>query len=217
MRTLVIDNHILFREGLASMLSGQPDFTVVGVTGSISEGVSKSVSLKPDLVLLDIDFPGGFCLDAIKEINQSLPGTKVVVLTSQESDDLVFSAIRMGARGYLQKSISIHKLLASLRGLNNHDEMALSRVMAGRVIREFNRLGSMNDHAWSEIPCLTAREIEVLTMLGTGCSNRDIADNLVISSNTVKIHVHNILKKLGVRSRREAANLARRKLLPDVK
>jgi DNA-binding NarL/FixJ family response regulator len=210
MRILVVDDHVLFREGLVSMLTGQPDFSVVGEAGSVEDAITKARDLKPDLILLDIGLPDGSGLDAARAIFAERPEVKIVMLTVYETDDLLLGAVRSGAKGYLYKNTPISKLLAALRALER-GEPAISRTMAGRILEEFTRLGSVKEPVENNnISGLTLRELEVLKLLGTGASNREIAESLFISINTVKIHVHNLLEKLSLRNRREATWFARR-------
>ena len=209
MKILIVDDHILFREGMVSLLSNYPDFSIVGQASTVREAIEKTVALKPDLVLLDIGLPDGSGIDALTGILAARPDTKVVMLTIHESDDLLLAAIRNGADGYLLKNIVTSKLLVALRGLAN-GEVALSRTMTARVIEEYQRVGKTHEFGNNSGKILTMRELEVLQLLGTGAKNQDIANRLVLSENTVKVHVHNILEKLDLRNRREAGQYARR-------
>ena len=209
MRILIVDDHILFREGLVSMLSNYPDISVVGEAGTVSSAIEKTIELNPDLVLLDISLPDGSGIDALREILAHQPNTKIVMLTIHESDDLFLAAIRNSAVGYLLKNIPISKLLKTLRGLAN-GEAALSRKMTARIVEEYSRTGKTHEFGNHGEKMLTTRELEILQLLGTGATNHEIADRLVLSENTVKVHVHNILEKLNLRNRLEAAQYARR-------
>ena len=209
MKILVVDDHILFREGLVSLLSNYPDFSVVGEAGTVSEAIKKTMELNPDLVLLDISLPDGSGIDALIDILAYRSDIKVVMLTIYERDDLLLASIRNGAVGYLLKNIPTSKLLMTLRGLAN-GEAALSRTMTARVVEEYQRIGRTSEFGDNNLNILTMRELEVLQLLGIGATNQDIADRLVLSENTVKVHVHNILEKLKLRNRREAAQYVRR-------
>jgi len=145
-------------------------------------------------------------LDATQAILANQPEVKIVFLTVHEEDDRLFAAIRSGAKGYLLKNVPVVKLLAFLRGIE-HGEAAISPAMATRIFEEFSRLGTLSRRESMESTELTSRELEVLQELVKGASNREIASRLVIAENTVKNHVHNILAKLKLRSRREAVNL----------
>jgi DNA-binding NarL/FixJ family response regulator len=209
MKILIVDDHVLFREGLVSLLANQPDLTVVGEAGSAGEAIAKTCELKPDLVLIDLHLPDGDGLEAIKIILSKRPETKVVVLTIYESDDLFISAIRNGAIGYLNKKMPLAKLLLSLRAISR-GEVALTRTMASRLVAEFQRMGKTSQSDKPDLDILTPREMEVLRLLGSNATNQEIANYLVIAENTVKVHVHNILEKLSVQNRYEAGRFARR-------
>lgn len=215
MRVLLVDDHVLFRQGLVSLLDIQPDFSVIGEASSVREGIAMASELQPDVVLMDFGLPDGSGLDATQAILSDRPETNIVFLTIHEEDDRLFAAIRSGAKGYLLKNVPITKLLDFLRGIEQ-GRTAITRSMASRVIDEFARIGSGRDHDKGDQPLdeLTLRELEVLQQLATGATNREIADHLVIAENTVKNHVSNILTKLHLENRREAANFARSHHLP---
>ncbi|MFA5835791.1 MAG: response regulator transcription factor [Bellilinea sp.] len=208
-RLIVVDDHTIFREGLVSLLKQQPDFEVVGEAGLASEAVDKALTLKPDMVLMDIALPDSTGFEATRKIMSLLPETTVVILTILESDEMLFEAFHSGARGYMLKNTSISKLMASLRGLLQ-GEAAISRKLTTRVLEEFYRIGKIKYHEEVHSEDLTHRELEVLEYMGAGASNLQIAQQLVISENTVKNHVHNILHKLKLKSRHEAAGFALR-------
>jgi two-component system nitrate/nitrite response regulator NarL len=209
MNVLIVDDHVLFREGLVSLLANQPDLTVVGEAGSTREAITKTCELKPDLVLLDLHLPDGDGLEAIRIILSKMPETKVVVLTIYESEDSFISAIRSGAVGYLHKKMPLAKLLLSLRAIER-GEAALSRTMTSRLVIEFQRIGKTSQSDKSDLDILTPREMEVLELLGSNATNQEIAEHLVIAENTVKVHVHNILEKLNFQNRYQAGRFARR-------
>ena len=208
MRLLLIDDHILFREGLKSLLSSQPGFQVVGEASTGEEAFTKTLAQHPDLVLIEIGLKDGSGLDTIGSILSHCPKTKVVVLTLLELDETMIASIRAGAIGYLLKSTPVTKLVATLKAVMQ-GEAALSRKMTGRILEEFSRQGANNGRIRSDLDCLTNREIEVLRYIGVGATNREIAENLFITEYTVKNHVHNILDKLDLKNRREAARIAR--------
>ncbi len=213
-KVLIVDDHVLFRQGLVNMLEKQPDFNVVGEAGTRGEVVEMCQRLKPDQLLLDIDLPDGNGLEAIPEVLAGSPHTRVVLLTVFESEEYLFTALAAGAKGYIHKTMSINGLLTALRAVQR-DEPALSRSMVGRIIQEFSRLSANRkaEEMPTEAQKLSQREIEVLELLGLDLSNREIANKLFISEFTVKIHVHQILHKLHLNNRREAGNYARHKLL----
>jgi len=214
MKVLIVDDHVLFREGLVSLLKAQPDITVVGEAGGVAEAIGMTRELEPDLVLMDFGLPDGTGLDATQAILAERPGTNIVFLTVHEQDDRLFAAIRCGAKGYLLKNVPVAKLLDYLRGVER-GEAALSPTMTSHVLEEFARLDPSRDPGPAELAELTTRELEVLRELATGATNLEIADRLCISENTVKNHVGSILTKLNLSNRREAASLARRYGLLD--
>ena len=211
MKLLVVDDHVLFREGLVSLINRQEDLHVIGEAGSVADAVRMAGELQPDMVLMDFNLPDGTGLDATRAIVELLPETKIVFLTIYDDDERLISAIRLGAKGYLLKNIPVANLLSALRGLLR-GEAALSRVMTSRILEEFSHTaqGSTDQLSGNPMDLLTGREMEVLRAMVSNASNREIAERLFISENTVRNHVHNILEKLGVSSRREAISVARR-------
>jgi DNA-binding NarL/FixJ family response regulator len=209
MRVFIVDDHVLFREGLVSLLETQPDITVAGEAGSVSEAIGMARELEPDLILMDFGLPDGTGLEATQAILAEQPEAKIVFLTVHEQDDRLFAAIRSGAKGYLLKNVPVSKLLDYLRGVER-GEAAVSPAMTSHILEEFARLGSGPDPGPAELSELTTREVEVLQEVARGATNREIADRLCISENTVKNHMGNILAKLNLRNRREAAGFARR-------
>jgi len=206
-RMVVVDDHILFREGLVAIIRSEPDIEVVGQAGSVQEAVELVGSLKPDLVLMDFGLPDGTGVDATRAILKEHPKCKIVFLTMSEEDEDLFSAIRSGAKGYLLKNMHPSKLVATLRSVYD-GESALSRSMTLRLMEELARTKEIR-HIGGD-PTLTRRELDVLRELASGFSNSEIAEHLVISENTVKYHVHSILDKLGFSDRRDAAAYARK-------
>ena len=207
MKTLVVDDHILFRQGLVSLLKPDPAFQIVGEAGSVREAVAEALRLKPDLILMDFSLPDGTGLDAMQPILAELPDCKIVFLTIQDADEVLFDAIRKGAKGYLLKNVPISDLLASLKSLER-GEAALSRQMTSRILEEFAKTEKVTTGE-NGLSRLSRRELEVLRLLATWATNREIADQLFLSENTVKHHVHNILEKLGLENRRQAIQYAR--------
>ena len=202
MKILIVDDHILFREGLVSLFNGQPDLHVVGQASCVQEAVSMTNELQPGLVLMDFSLPDGSGLDAAKLILAQQPRTKIVFLTVHEDDSRLFEAIRVGAKGYLLKNVPVAKLLAFLRGVER-GEAALTPAMTSKIMDEFARLTEPPEQGETELAMLSHRELEVLEQLRMGATNQEIAERLVISENTVKNHVRNILTKLNLHSRRQ--------------
>jgi DNA-binding NarL/FixJ family response regulator len=207
-RVLLADDHALFREGLAGIISAQPDMQVVGEANDGLEAFVKAQELKPDLILMDVQMPGMDGIDAVRQIKQVLPETIIVMLTVRGDDDMLFEALKNGAQGYLLKEIRSQALLEMLRGALQ-GEAAISPSLAGRVLLEFRRLSKGNIAEKEDDSGLTEREQQVLVQASKGATDKEIATTLNISLNTVKTHVRNILSKLHVRTRREAAKAAK--------
>lgn len=209
-RVLMADDHSLFREGLAGIIASQPDMLVVGEASDGLEALVKAQELKPDLILMDVQMPGMGGLDAARQIKQALPKTVIVMLTVRDDDEKLFEALKNGAQGYLLKEIRSQEMLAMLRGAMA-GEAALSPTLAGRVLTEFRRLGKNGGLRHDDDSGLTEREQQVLLKATEGATDKEIAESLIISLNTVKTHMRNILSKLQVSSRREAAKVAKGK------
>lgn len=210
MKVLIIDDHVLFRDGLTSLLESQPDFTVIGQADTIAQGIQLIGQLNPDVILIDLNLPDGNGLDATQKIVARWPDANVVILSIHDSEDFILSVIRHGAIGFIPKHMPKDHFLAALRGIHA-GEAAITRKMTRRLIQEYIRVSKVNSFESDRpVEMLTYREMEVFRMLGTGATNREIADNLHIAENTVKSHVHNILEKLKLRSRVEARTFAYR-------
>jgi len=210
-RIMLADDHALFREGLAGILSAQPDMEVVGEAGDGLEAVVKARELSPDLILLDVQMPGLDGLEAAFQIKKDCPKTIIVMLTVRDEPEKLFQAIKNGAQGYLLKSIRSREMIAMLRSAAA-GESAISPSMAGRMLEEFRRLSKLvHDGPGDDPVSLTDRELEVLNLAAVGKSDKEIAAELTVSLHTVKTHIRNILAKLQVSSRREAARLAKNK------
>ena len=207
-KVLIIEDHILFRDGLISLFESTPDFNVVGDADSVFEGVEKARSLKPDIILMDFSLPDGTGLDATQIILSEMPQCKIVFLTVYEADEKLFAAIRAGAKGYLPKNVARSDLISSLRALDR-DEIAISRKMASQIVEAFSHSSLQTTSHEELLSRLTPREVDVLGELQNGVTNQEISDQLFISENTVKHHIRNILKKLEVENRREAGLIAR--------
>ena len=205
-RIVVVDDHVLFREGLMAIIRSEPDLEVVGQAGSVKEAVALIGSLKPDVVLMDFGLPDGTGVDATRAVMSEYPECKIIFLTMSEEDDDLFSAVRSGAKGYLLKNMHPSKLVDTIKSVYE-GESALSRSMTLRLMEELARTKAPQ-HTGD--PTLTRRELDVLRELASGFSNSEIADHLVIAENTVKYHVHSILDKLGLSDRREAADYAKK-------
>ena len=203
---LVVDDHVLFRDGLVSLFQFTQDFYVVDQAGTVSEGIEKAFLHKPDIILMDFSLPDGTGLDATQAILDEIPECKIIFLTVFETDENLIRAIRLGAKGYMLKNVSSSSLLSSLRALAN-GEIAMSRKMMSRVV-EYSRAMPFH-HSQDLVAKLSPRETDILYELQSGASNAQIAQQLYLSENTVKHHIHSILEKLGVENRRQAGTLAK--------
>ncbi len=209
-RVLLVDDHLLFREGLANILATQVDFEVVGEAEDGLEAIIKAEQLNPDLILMDVTMPVCDGLEATQRIKRDFPDVTIVMLTVNDENENVFEAIRNGAQGYLLKSVSSRELLASLRGAMRN-EAAITRTLGGRMLAEFRRISKYAIDTSSTTPTsLTAREQEVLDLVSNGLSNKEIAEELSLSIHTVKSHMRKILAKLHLEKRQEAAIYAKR-------
>jgi NarL family two-component system response regulator LiaR len=199
-RLLVADDHTLVRAGLCALIGTEPGMEVVGEAADGVEVVLKARSLRPDIILLDLVMPRQGGIEAIAEIKAEDPEARILVLTSFADDDKVFPAIKAGALGYLLKDSSPQQLLQAIRDVHR-GESALDPAIARKLIRELNQ---PPDLPRTEDP-LTAREAEVLRLVAQGLSNQEIAERMVVSERTVRTHVSNILDKLHLANRTQAA------------
>ena len=205
---LLVDDHVLFRKGVASLLESQPDFDVIGEAADGLEGLDKARSLKPDLILMDVTMPRCSGPEATRLITREMPDMQIVMLSVSDDDQDVFSAVRAGAIGYLLKSIKPDELFARLRGIAD-GEAPINRVMAAKILRELARTPPQPEPQpvdWP--PELAEREREVLQCVAQGMTNREIGEALHIAENTVKNHVRSILDKLHLANRAQMAAYA---------
>jgi len=209
MRVLLADDHPLFRKGLASLLSTEKGFKVVGEAQDGVEALNKAQDLKPDLVLMDIYMPGGNGLEATRRIKEALPSVKVVILTVSEEDKNLFEAIKCGAHGYLAKKIEPGELFEMLRGVSR-GEAPISRSTAAKILKEFAEQASRGREEPAEEK-LSPKERDVLELVTRGLTNKEIGNKLGITENTVKNHLKNILDKLHLENRVQAATFALKK------
>ena len=213
-RVLLVDDHAMFRRGLASLMEGRLDLQVVGEASDGFEAVEKARTLKPDLVLMDIRMPRCDGLRATRLLKQENPQLRIVMLTVSDEDEDLFCALKAGAQGYLLKDMSPEVLFEMLRQAAQ-GESPLSPAVATRILREFRHTYLKEQPAAGGPASLSAREREILGMIVEGADNTQIAERLVISEGTVKNHVHNILAKLQLKSRAQAAAYAIQEGLVD--
>ena len=208
LKLLLVDDHVLFRGGLVRLLAAQPDIKVIGEAGSVREAIALARKLQPDLILMDLSLPDGTGIEATIAILAEQPAIKIIFLTVHDDDEHLFTAIRAGGIGYLLKNVGATELVSRVRGVRN-GEAAISAQLAGRILAEFSRLPAPQADDVGPKADLTSRERDIVRMLARGISNREIAQQLVISENTVKNHVQNVLAKLHLHSRRDVQDYAR--------
>jgi len=194
-RVLVVDDHVLLREGIASLLGNESDMQVVAEATNGRESIEQFRKYRPDVTLMDLQMPGMSGMDAITAICGEFPGARIVVLTTYSGDVQVVRALRAGARGYLLKSLLRNELLDTIRAVHAGQKRVPPEI-AAEIVEHTTR------------DSLTAREIEVLRLIGGGNANKEIAAQLSVTEDTVKGHVKNILAKLGANDRTHALAIA---------
>jgi DNA-binding NarL/FixJ family response regulator len=215
-RVLIVDDHALFRRGLTLVLENEDGIEVVGEAEDGEQALAAAERLAPDVVLMDVRMPKLTGIEATRALAESLPTTRIVVLTVSDEEEDLFDAIKAGAAGYLLKEISIEEVADAVRAVVQGQTL-ISPSMASKLIVEFASLAKRADDPQSlPAPRLTDRELGVLRLVAQGLTNREIADELFIAENTVKNHVRNILEKLHLHSRMEAVLYAVRQRLFDL-
>ena len=208
---LIIDDHPLVREGVRNFLQRQRDITVVGEAGSGQEGLRLASDLAPDVVLMDLVMPEMDGVETTRRLKQISPSTQVIVLTSFDDDEHILPAIRAGALSYILKDVSTAALAEAVRKAAR-GEVTMTPQVAARVMEELRQGGQPSSQAGAD---LSEREVDVLRLIAEGRSNTEIAERLVISEHTVKRHVSNILSKLHLADRTQAAVYAWREGMVD--
>ena len=204
-RVLLVDDQALFREGLDTLLSVHTDIEVVGQASNGQEAIDLALKIRPDVILMDMQMPILNGVGATRRLKKSLPQCRVIMLTTFNDNETIFDALRAGAVGYLLKDVGSAQLAESIRA-TSRGESILDPSVAAKVVQEFSRVSSMMGGTSSEVlvDALSEREIELLGLIGSGMSNKEVADTLFITEGTVKNHVTHILGKLGVRDRTQA-------------
>ncbi|MGZ5403866.1 MAG: response regulator [Nocardioides sp.] len=213
-RVLVVDDQELFRRGLTMLLASEEGIKVVGEAGDGLEGTSLAESVAPDVVLLDVRMPKRSGIEACVAIKASVPSAKIIMLTVSDEEADLYEAVKSGASGYLLKDSSIEEVAQAVRVVSDGQSL-ISPSMAVKLIDEFKQM-SRPEKGQGPGLRLTERELQVLRLVATGMNNREIAKQLVISENTVKNHVRNILEKLQLHSRMEAVMYAVKEKLLDL-
>ncbi len=198
---LITDDHALVRQGIRAFLELQPDLNVVGEAGSGEEAVRMAAELAPDVVLMDLVMPGIGGVEATRQVKQASPHSQIIVLTSYHEDEYIFPALRAGALSYVLKDVGPDELADTVRKAARGESVLHPRV-AARVVEELRGTRRDTPNLFTD---LSDRELDVLRLIADGLSNAEIADKLVISEKTVKGHVSNILGKLHMMDRTQAA------------
>ena len=202
---LLVDDHEVVRLGLKSLLERHPQFEVVGEAASAREALERVAELNPDVVVMDIRLPGASGIEACEQIVNQFPNTKVIMLTSYAEDEMLFSAIRAGASGYILKQIGSEDLIKALESVGRGDAL-LDPAVTQRVFQEVRR--AVKEEEASAFVRLSQQEKHVLLLVSEGKTNREIAKALFLGEGTVRNYVSSILSKLGVNNRAEAAAYA---------
>lgn len=198
LRILLVDDHPVVRDGLASMIKTQPDLEVVGQAADGAAAVAAYLSLRPDVLMLDLRMPGMDGFEAATRILEAHPPAQILVMTTYDGDEDIFRCLRLGAKGYLLKDASSTEILTAIRVVGTGGQYT-SHLVAAKAMRRMSQDG------------LTRRELEVLVQLSEGRSNKDIAHRLGMTEGTVKTHVKGILAKLDAISRTDAVAIAARR------
>jgi NarL family two-component system response regulator LiaR len=206
---IIVDDHAIVRQGLRTYLELQPDIEVVGEASNGTEAIALTRETLPDIVLMDLVMPQTDGVEATRAITGQSPSTRVIVLTSFSEDEKVFASIKAGAQGYLMKDVLPSELVRAIRTVHR-GEAQLDPEIARKLMQEFT-----NPQPTAPKHDLTERELEVLRLIAQGKSNKDISDDLVLSEKTVKTHVSNILQKLHLSDRTQAAVYALRQRIVD--
>jgi two-component system response regulator DevR len=204
-KILIVDDHEVVRLGLKSMLENYPGFEVVGEAGNAKDAIQQVILHKPDIVLMDIRLPGTSGIEATEEITSKHPNVKVIMLTSYAEDEMLFSAIKAGASGYVLKQVNMEDLVKSIEAVAR-GEASLDPAVTQRIFQEVRK--AVKDEEASAFSNLSQQEKMVLKLVAEGKTNRVIAQKLYLGEGTVRNYVSSILSKLGVSNRAEAAAFA---------
>lgn len=206
-RILIVDDHPLIREGLRAVLETQPDMELVGEAWDGNEAVARALALKPDVVLMDLALPRKDGIEAMREILHGVPGVRVLVLSNYLDDDKVFGALKAGAKGYILKETGSQELRQAVRSVYQ-GKAALDPAVQRKLVDQLAGISSSDSLPENE---LTERELEVLRLMARGFTNPQIAARLSVAEGTVRFHVSNVLRKLGMENRTQAVLYALQK------
>jgi DNA-binding NarL/FixJ family response regulator len=215
LRILLVDDHVLFRKGEEAVLASRPDMEVVGEAGDGFEAIALARETMPDIILMDIGMPRCNGLEATRQIKREMPYVRVVMVTVSDDGRDLFEAIKCGAQGYLIKDLKARQLLFDVLEGTARGEAFFSGAIAAKILQEFQRPAESAVQESEATELLTAREIEILELVVQGRSNKEMSETLVIAESTVKNHLRNILDKLHLRNRIQAAVYAVRQGLVE--
>jgi NarL family two-component system response regulator LiaR len=207
LKLLLVDDHIVFREGIGALLNLEDDMQVVGEASRGEEALRLAAELQPDVILLDIAMPDMDGVEICQRLKRSLPNAAVLVLSAFDTEEAVTAALTAGASGYVVKTISHQRLVKGIRAIVR-GEMLLSPTVAARVVQQLARTRQEKEREADALQALTPREREVFRLVAQGYTNAEIAERLVLSEKTVKTHVRNISNKLNLRGKGEMRVLA---------
>lgn len=207
-RVLIVDDHIIFHEGLKEILEKVPDLDVVGSAGTGAEAVSQAETLVPDVILMDINMPDMNGIEATQKILKNHPDIRIIMLTMLEDDDSLFAAMRAGARGYILKGADKTAVINTIRSAAD-GEALFGPAIASRLTKFFQNIEGVTNQGVVPFPELTDRERELLELVASGKSNQEISHQLHITNKTVSNHVSSIFNKLKVGDRAQAIVKAR--------
>ena len=211
-KILIVDDHPIVRSGLKSLLSAESDIDVIGEAVDGTEGVEMTGRLNPNVVLMDISMPAMDGMEATRQIKKKFPAVQILVLTMHRTDEFFFETLRAGASGYILKSAKTSDLLEAIRVVNR-GEVFLYPALAQRLVSGYLKLANWEEDSQSK---LSPREKEILLLMAEGYTFKNIAEKLFISTSTVNSHRSNIMSKLGLNSRQELIEFARKREFTNV-
>ncbi|MEV2216122.1 response regulator transcription factor [Streptomyces sp. NPDC050997] len=213
-RVFLLDDHEVVRRGLADLLDGEPDISVVGDAGTVDHALARGPALRPDVAVLDVRLPDGDGISVCRELRDQMPELACLMLTSFDDEEALLDAIMAGASGYVLKQIKGSDLVSAIRTVAAGQSM-LDPATTARLMRSLRADPADSPAVPAELACLSPRERDILALIGDGLTNREIGRKLYLSEKTIKNHISRLLAKLGVQRRVQAAVLASHLEQPD--